>query len=59
MTHHYTKLSQKAPNLQQIGRFFGQNFQKFTQFGKLGAVSLERKPTHRYTKNDEKAPLSL
>ena len=32
------------------------NFPKCTQFGKLGALVLERKPTHWYTKNDEKAP---
>ena len=58
VTHHYTKLPQKTPNLQKLGAFLP-NFQKFTQVCKLSALGLERESTHQYTKNDEKTPLSL
>ena len=35
------------------------NFPKYTQFCKLSALGLGQKPTHRYTKYEEKTPLSL
>ena len=59
VTHHYIKLPQKTPNLEQIGCFFGQIFPKYTQFCKLGTAGLGQNPTNWYTKYDEKAPLSL
>ena len=39
----------------KVGAFWAK-FSKMHQFCKLGALDVERKPTHRYTKNDEKAP---
>ena len=54
VTHYYTNLPQKPNWL-----FFWSNFLKYTQFCKLGALSLKRKLTHRYTNNDEKAPFNL
>ena len=35
------------------------NCRKYTQFCKLGALGLKRKPTHRYTNNDEKALINF
>ena len=43
VTHHYTNLPQKTPNLGQNGCFFVQIF----QCCKLGTWGLEQKPTHR------------
>ena len=50
-----------APNTQFASNWalFWPYFPKSTQFCKLGTLGLEWKPTHRYTKTDEKAPLSL
>ena len=38
---------------------FWPKFPKYTQFCKLDTLGLKRKPTHRYTNNDKKAPLNL
>ena len=46
-------LTQFAKNL----ALFWPNFPKFIQFCKLGTLGLERKPTHRYTKNYKKKHL--
>ena len=35
------------------------NFLKYTQFCKLGALCLKRKPIHQHTNNNEKPPLNL
>ena len=59
VTHHYTKLPQKTPDLEQIVCFFGLIFRNTLNFAKLGALGLKRKPTHRYTNNDEKTILNL
>ena len=48
VTHHYTKLLQKTPNLEQIGCFLGQIFQNAPNLANWAHLDLDQKPTLVY-----------